>query len=476
MQRILIIGASGYIGSHIIPDLVQKGYQVTATARNIKLLQNRGWHKYNNLTLHPLDLKSPCSLPQLLQEHDVVLFLVHGMAHGHDFIDYELDLAHNFRDALKKSKIKHVIYLSALQPKKGSSAHLATRKATGDILRESGIPITELRAGIIIGSGSAAFEVMRDFVYHLPLLITPKWISSLSSPIALHNLIYYLLQLLDTEPQRHQIFDVAGSETLSYEQQMQVLANKTGKRLRVLPLPCFPMKLSTYWLRVITSVPHDIASALVGGLKHNLPANNQAICKRYPQRLLTFEESVDEALNHENEAIRNNLWGFDASALTRWKTGYGYYPKQTGYKIQTTATSEQLWSTIKMLGGKHGYFYANYLWRIREWLDVLCGGNATTRRRAFPNELKTGDNIDSWKIIKTEENKFVSLLFGMKAPGLGRLEFTITDMGDKRELDVRAWWHPEGFKGLLYWFAMMPAHLFIFKGMAESISRYAIKN
>ncbi|MCG7497028.1 SDR family oxidoreductase [Vibrio sp. Of7-15] len=476
MQRILIIGASGYVGSHLTPVLVQKGYQVTATARNIKPLQHRGWHKYKNLNLHPLDLKSPSALPQLLHQHDVVLFLVHGMAHGHDFIDYELDLAHNFRDALKKSKIKHVIYLSAIQPQKGTSAHLATRKATGDILRQSEIPITELRAGIIIGSGSAAFEVMRDFVYHLPLLIAPKGVASLSAPIALPNLIYYLLKLLDSEPERHQVFDVAGPEIISYEQQMQVLANQTGKRLRMVSLPFFPLKLSTYWLKVVTSVPHDIASALVSGIKHNLPADNQAICKRYPQRLLTFEESVDEALNHENEAIRNNLWGFDPSALTRWQTGYGYYPKQTGYKVQTTASSEQLWSTIKTLGGSHEYFYANYLWRIREWIDVLCGGNATTRRRAFPDELKTGDHIDSWKIIKVEENKFVSLLFGMKAPGLGRLEFTITDMGDKRELDVRAWWHPAGFKGLLYWFAMMPTHLFIFKGMAKSISHKAEKD
>ncbi|WP_036828047.1 NAD(P)H-binding protein, partial [Photobacterium sanctipauli] len=264
-KTILVVGASGYIGTHLVPELANAGYTVKATSRNVKLLEKRKWEKAGNITLHELDLNAPHNLDALLQDVDVVFFLVHGMNHGHDFIDIEIDAAENFSVALKQSQVKRVIYLGALQPADGFSKHLSARKATGEILRKGDIPITELRAGIIVGPGSAAFEVMRDFVYHLPVIVTPKWVKSRNSPIALRNLLYYLLELLKFEPCRHQIMDIAGPDDITYEDQMRILGKHAGKRIRILPVPFLTPKFAAYWFRFITSVPTNIAKALIGG-------------------------------------------------------------------------------------------------------------------------------------------------------------------------------------------------------------------
>ncbi len=181
---------------------------------------------------------------------------------------------------------------------------------------------------------------------------------------------------------------------------------------------------------------------------------------------------VKDSIAAEGTFVRSEVWGFDPAALKRWQAGYGYYPKQTGATIETQSSSEQLWQVVKQIGSrKEGYFFANALWRTREWLDIFFGGGKPVRRSPPGPELKVGDFIDSWKVIRCEEPRFLSLLFGMKGPGLGRLEFTIEDLGDRRRLNVTAWWHPQGLRGLLYWFAMMPAHLFIFKGMVKAIDR-----
>ncbi|MCW8327812.1 SDR family oxidoreductase [Photobacterium sp. SDRW27] len=469
IKKILVVGASGYVGSHLVPELANSGYQVKATGRSLSLLRKRGWEAVSNIELVELDLNNDSNLDSLLEDVDAVFFLVHGMNHGHDFIDIELGAARNFSQALKGSSVQRVIYLGALQAEHGNSKHLSARKATGEILRQSGIPITELRAGIIVGPGSAAFEVMRDFVYHLPIIITPKWVKSRTSPIALRNLLHYLLELLHFTPSRHQIMDVAGPEMLSYETQMRKLGMYVGKTVRILSTPLITPSIAAYWLKFITSVPTNIAQALVGGLRFDLPADGSAIQSLIPQYLLSYDEAVEECLGHESEVVRNEIWGFDPDALARWQVGYGYYPKQAGYTLKTDATSEQLWRQVQLIGGKEGYFYANFLWRLREWMDHCIGGEALTRYRRDPDELQLGDRVDSWKVINIKPNRFLSLLFGMKAPGLGRLEFSIEDKGEYREVDIRAWWHPAGFSGLLYWFAMMPAHLFIFRGMAHAL-------
>ena len=469
-QRILVLGASGYIGQHLVKRLSEQGFTVLAAARHIDRLKKQ---HLPGVECYSLDLNQPEALPDLLAQADTVYYLVHGMGEGGDFIRHERQVALNVRDALRETPVNEVIFLSSLQvAEQEQSDHLRARQITGDLLRESGVPVAEVRAGIIVGAGSAAFEVMRDMVYNLPVLTPPRWVRSRTTPIALENLLYYLLRLLDHPSREHRVFEAAGPETLSYQQQFIRFMAVSGKRRPLIPVP-FPTRwISVWFLNVITSVPPTTAKALIQGLKHDLIADDRALRALIPQPLIAFDEAVRRTLKEEEQLVNSSDWGYDAQAFARWRPEYGYYPKQAGCTVNTSASSGALWEVINQIGGKEGYFFGNVLWKTRGAMDLLVGHRLAKGRpeRAY---LQTGDAVDSWKVIIVEPEKQLTLLFGMKAPGLGRLSFTLCDKGDHRELDVRAWWHPHGMPGLCYWLLMIPAHLFIFRGMARRIAHLA---
>lgn len=469
-QRILVLGASGYIGQHLVKRLSEQGFTVLAAARHIDRLKKQ---HLPGVECYSLDLNQPEALPDLLAQADTVYYLVHGMGEGGDFIRHERQVALNVRDALRETPVNEVIFLSSLQvAEQEQSDHLRARQITGDLLHESGVPVAEVRAGIIVGAGSAAFEVMRDMVYNLPVLTPPRWVRSRTTPIALENLLYYLLRLLDHPSREHRVFEAAGPETLSYQQQFIRFMAVSGKRRPLIPVP-FPTRwISVWFLNVITSVPPTTAKALIQGLKHDLIADDRALRALIPQPLIAFDEAVRRTLKEEEQLVNSSDWGYDAQAFARWRPEYGYYPKQAGCTVNTSASSGALWEVINQIGGKEGYFFGNVLWKTRGAMDLLVGHRLAKGRpeRAY---LQTGDAVDSWKVIIVEPEKQLTLLFGMKAPGLGRLSFTLRDKGDHRELDVRAWWHPHGMPGLFYWLLMIPAHLFIFRGMARRIAHLA---
>lgn len=469
-QRILVLGASGYIGQHLVKRLSEQGFTVLAAARHIDRLKKQ---HLPGVECYSLDLNQPEALPDLLAQADTVYYLVHGMGEGGDFIRHERQVALNVRDALRETPVNEVIFLSSLQvAEQEQSDHLRARQITGDLLRESGVPVAEVRAGIIVGAGSAAFEVMRDMVYNLPVLTPPRWVRSRTTPIALENLLYYLLRLLDHPSREHRVFEAAGPETLSYQQQFIRFMAVSGKRRPLIPVP-FPIRwISVWFLNVITSVPPTTAKALIQGLKHDLIADDRALRALIPQPLIAFDEAVRRTLKEEEQLVNSSDWGYDAQAFARWRPEYGYYPKQAGCTVNTSASSGALWEVINQIGGKEGYFFGNVLWKTRGAMDLLVGHRLAKGRpeRAY---LQTGDAVDSWKVIIVEPEKQLTLLFGMKAPGLGRLSFTLRDKGDHRDLDVRAWWHPHGMPGLFYWLLMIPAHLFIFRGMARRIAHLA---
>ncbi|MBE0151618.1 DUF2867 domain-containing protein [Serratia sp. PL7] len=468
-QRILVLGASGYIGQHLIPRLTEQGHEITAAARRIEWLEEQNWP---HVSCRYVDVYRPETLTAALWQIDAVYYLIHGMGDGDDFIEKERQAAENLRDALRGSNVKQVIFLGALQPEGSSSPHLIARKLTGEILRQSGIPVTELRASIVVGPGSAAFEIMRDMVYNLPILTPPRWVRSKSSPVALDNLLTYLTGLLQHPAQENRIFDVAGPEYISYQTMFERFIKISGKKRCLIPVPLPTRFISVWFISMITSVPTSIASALIQGLNHDLPADGKPLQALIPQPLQTFDEAVKETLRREDEVVDSADWGYDPEARARWRPGYGFYPKHAGCELDTQASSEALWHVVQQLGGKEGYFYANILWQIRARMDDMIG-NGVVYGRPQRDTLEVGDLVDGWKVITKKPLRQLALMFGMKAPGLGRLTFSIKDLGDRRQLDVRAWWHPAGFSGLLYWFVMMPAHLFIFRGMAKRIAQLA---
>ena len=295
----LVFGASGYIGSNLVPKLISRDIAVRAASRKARSLKARNW---KDVELVEADALQPNSLKQALQNVDTAYYLVHSMAAGSDFSRLDLEAAANFAAAAASAGVRRIIYLGGLVPEGADSEHIVSRRETGDTLRRGKVPVTEIRAGIIVGSGSAAFEVMRDLVYHLPAMITPRWVRAKSPPIALDNLLEYLVRLPDIDEAAGQIYDAAGPEILTYEDMMRVLADVAGRRQPlIVPVPVLSPRLSSYWLRFVTSVPTNIARALIGGLKYDFTADTTALQKLVPQSLLGFRASVEAALNGEQQ-------------------------------------------------------------------------------------------------------------------------------------------------------------------------------
>ena len=295
----LVFGASGYIGSNLVPKLLSRDIAVRAVSRQMQALKARHW---KNVELVEADALEPDTLKQALLHVDTAYYLVHSMAAGKNFSSIDLKAAANFAMAAENAGVRRIIYLGGLVPEDADSEHIVSRRETGEILRQGKVPVTEVRAGIIVGAGSAAFEVMRDLVFHLPAMITPRWVRAKSPPIALDNLLEYLVRLPDIDEAAGQIYDAAGPETLTYEDMMRVLADVAGKRQPVIiPVPVLSPKLSSYWLRFVTSVPTNIAKALIGGLKHDFTADTAPLQQLVPQSLLGFRASVEAALKAEQQ-------------------------------------------------------------------------------------------------------------------------------------------------------------------------------
>lgn len=326
--RILVLGASGYIGQNLLPYLTAEGHRVIAAGRRIDWLEEQ---HFPNVTCQYVDLMQPETIPPVLNNIDVVYYLVHGMGEGSDFIYRERQAAQHLQQALRFSQVKHIIFLSAIQPKEPShSQHLTARKITGEVLRSSGIPVTELRAGIIVGPGSAAFEVMRDMVYSLPILTPPRWVRSKSSPIALENLLVYLTNILAHPSSEHRIFDLGGPEYVSYQNMFERFIGLTGKKRWIIPIPLPTRLISVYWLNMITTVPTSTAKALIEGLKHDLPANDAPIRQLIPQTLLNYDDAVRKTLEKEQQAVNSTDWGYSPEARARWRPDTRFTPSRQG--------------------------------------------------------------------------------------------------------------------------------------------------
>jgi uncharacterized protein YbjT (DUF2867 family) len=471
--RALVFGATGYIGSNLVPRLCAEGWRVRAAARSREPLEARAW---SGVELVAADALRPDTLAGALAGIDIAYYLVHSMAAGRGFAGLDLAAASNFAAAAAAAGVGRIVYLGGLVPADADSTHIVSRKQTGEVLRRGPVPVTEVRAGIIVGPGSAAFEVMRDLVLHLPVMLTPKWVHRKSPPIALDDLLEYLVRLPLLPETAGRTYDAGGPEELTYHEMMLELGRLVGRTPRVIPVPFLSPRLSSYWLRLVTSVPTAVARALVEGLRSEFTADSTDVRRLVPRRLMGFRESLEAALAAESRNTVASRWTEGSFAIRNYRVDYAYYAKRASGSAVTTATPGSVWRVVSSVGGETRYFSLDALWTLRETLDWMVGGPGLQRGRRDPGELRVGDTVDSWRVIGLEPERRLTLAFGMKAPGAGVLEFVIaSESAVRTRLTATAYWHPAGLAGLLYWYSLVPAHMLVFDSMTREIVRRAEK-
>jgi uncharacterized protein YbjT (DUF2867 family) len=466
----LVFGASGYVGANLVPYLVDEGRPVRATSRNVEALEARGWQ---DVELCEADALEPETLDPVLRGIDTAYYLVHSMAAGRDFPMLDARAARNFAAAAARNGVRRIVYLGGLIPDDPASTHLRSRQETGEILRAGSVPVTELRAGMIIGPGSAAWEVIRDLVNHLPIMMTPRWVYSRSTPIALSNLLRYLADAPLHDVTAGKIYDIGGPEVLTYEELMRRYGRLVGRKPLIIPVPVLTPRLSSYWLHLVTSVPTNVARALIDGLTQDVIADDDRLAGLVPQQLLGFEEAATEALEAERRHDVPARWVESAVACDSYRPEYGFYPKQFARSADTTASAECSWQVVCRFGNDGDFFYGRSVWWLRRALDWLVGGPGLRRPRRHPSQLRVGDVVDVWRVIAIEPGRKLTLLMEMKAPGAGVLEFAVEDAGNIRRISMQAYFHPAGVWGLLYWYALMPFHAWLFNGTTREIVRRA---
>jgi uncharacterized protein YbjT (DUF2867 family) len=467
----LVFGASGYIGSNLVPQLVAAGRRVRATARNVEVLAARGWPE--DVECASADALRPETLAAALQGVDVAYYLVHSMAAGRGFGALDREAARNFGQAAARAGVRRIVYLGGLIPSHPRSEHLRSRAETGEVLRESGVPVTELRAGMIIGPGSAAYEVIRDLVNHLPVMVTPRWVKSVSTPIALDDLLAYLVAVASLPAAAGRTLDAGGPDTVTYEAIMRCYGRLVGRRPRIVPVPVLTPRLSSYWLRFVTSVPVGIAQALVEGLEHDFVARDDELQRLVPRARMGLEAAIRAAIEADRQHTAVARWVEGSIACRNFHPEYAFYARRAGATAQAAVPAERVFAAVCSVGGDAGWFYAGPLWWIRGAIDWLVGGPSFRRSRRHPTELRVGDVVDSWRVIALEPGRRLTLLMEMKAPGAGVLEFEVQSQGTTTSVSATAYWHPAGVWGLVYWFVLIPAHVFIFKGLTRAILRRA---
>lgn len=469
-RRAVVIGASGYIGTNLVPMLQAEGWTVRATSRHPGVLEAREWP---GVELVAADILDAGTLEHAVAGTDVVFYLVHCMAAGGDFAALERQGASNLVAAADAAGVQRIVYLGGLSPDDPQSQHLRARLETGRILRTASCTVVEIQAGMIVGPGSAAWEVIRDLVNYLPVMVTPRWVRSRSTPIALDNLLVYLTGAAVIPLDGNRIFEVAGPEVCTYEQMMRTYAELVGKRRLVLVVPVLTPRLSSYWLRLVTSVPTNIASALIEGLAHDFVANDRPIRTLIPQRLVGFREAAAAALAADKSHTVATRWIEGSLACRSWNPQYSFYAKQAGDAADSAASPEAMWQKVLTVGQGGDYFSVRPLWFARRLADWLLGGPAMRRRRRHPTELRVGDTFDGWRVIGLAPRERLSLLMEMYAPGSGVLEFVVDATATGSRVRATAYWHPAGVWGLLYWYAMLPFHRFLFRSMTRNLARRA---
>lgn len=472
-MKILLTGATGYIGKRLLPVLVNQGHSVVCCVRdrNRFSLDKEYSDKVEVLEIDFLDYDINQQLPKDL---DGAFYLIHSMStNSRNFDELETITAYNFRDKIEETNVKHVIYLGGIVNDENLSKHLRSRKMVENILSKGKYNFTALRAGIILGSGSASFEIIRDLVEKLPLMITPRWLLTRSQPIAVRNVIQFLSKSLFNEYTYGKKFDIGGPDILTYKEMILRFAEIRDLKRFIFVMPFMTPRLSSYWLYFVTSTSYFLATKLVNSMKVPVICKKNDLAEVLGIELLDFDAAIKLAFIRiqQNEVVSSWIDSLSSGVIDTSLSKYIQVPNYgcfTDIKRRKITTPEIVMKNIWSIGGDTGWYYANWLWRLRGLIDKLMGGVGLRRGRTNPETISAGDALDFWRVLLADENEKRLLLFAeMKLPGEAWLEFTIDH---DNYLHQKATFRPRGILGRFYWYVMLPFHYFIFNGMINNVA------
>ena len=476
-MKILLTGANGYIGSRLLPRLIEDEHEVYALVRSRSRIETPKKFQ-SRLHVIEVDLLNPSSLLKIPADIDAAYYLVHSMSYSPKFSELEATSAKNFVDRLEQTQAKQIIYLSGLSNEAHLSCHLTSRKRVGEILRTGKIPVTILMTGIIIGSGSASFEIIRDLVEKLPMMIAPKWLNHFTQPIAIRDVLTYLTLILGNPACFNQSFELGGPDIMSYKQLLLKFAQIRGLKRKIITVPVLTPRLSSYWLFFVTSTGFSLARFLVDSLMNNVVCKENRIVMLFPKKLLSYEEAVKLAFTPIEDDWVPLGWKDTLSSFTLNSdhSTYVHVPRfgilSDKRTINFSCPIEQVQKRIWSLGGDRGWLALNWAWKFRGFLDKLVGGSGLRRGRTHPTLLKAGDVLDFWRVLLADEKNGHLLLYAeMKLPGEAWLEFEIIPHGSGGDLIQTATFRPKGVCGRLYWYSIYPFHAFIFRQLAKHIAK-----
>ncbi len=482
-RRILVTGATGYVGGRLVPILLGRGDRVRCMVRDPRMLKNR-WSDLPadpwNLEVVQGDVLAPDTLPQALEGVHTAYYLIHAMTAGERGFEQRDRLgAEAFGTVAAQAGVKRIIYLGGLGTRMaGTSPHLHSRHETGDILRQSGVPVMELRAAMIVGSGSASFEMLRNLTEKLPIMVCPRWIDTRTQPIFIRDALAYLAEAVNVPETAGCIIDIGGPDVLSYRQMMKIYAEVKGIHHFAVAVPLLTPRFSAYWCNWFTPVPASVAFPLIEGLKFETVCENGLAEELMPKVPRTpFKEAIRLALLAINEERVPTRWSDAVRGAIPVRLEDVPYPREDQLRDRkirvTNVPATTLNRAFSRVGGEVGWYYADWLWEIRGAIDRLVGGVGVRRGRRLPEQVEIGDAIDFWRVEDYSERRML-LHAEMKVPGHAWLEFRILELGQgQRALVQTAYYFPGSLWGYLYWFSLMPVHLFVFRGMLRKMVQWA---
>lgn len=477
-MKILLTGATGYIGKRLLPVLVEQGHEVVCCVRDRNRFPTEGTYAHPAVSLLEVDFLKDLPSAETIKDIDAAYYLIHSMNAGTgDFAKMEETSARNFLELLQLTSIRQIIYLTGITNEDKLSKHLASRKNVEEILGSSEIPLTSIKAGIIVGSGSASFEIIRDLVEKLPVMITPKWLKTKSQPVAIRNVLEYLSGVLLREDTYNRSFDIGGPDVLTYKEMLLKFAEVRGFKRHIYTVPVMTPRLSSYWLYFVTSTSYKLAVNLVDSMKVEVIARDNELQEKLDIKPIPYKEAVQLAF----QKIEQN------SVISSWKdslaSSYADNSLLEHINVPTDGClvdrrekkiigdPDRVLRNIWSIGGKRGWYYGSWLWKIRGFIDKLVGGVGLRRGRTHPHDINTGDTLDFWRVLAADKKNRRLLLYAeMKLPGEAWLEFKIAEKDGENFLQQTATFRPEGLAGRAYWYMVLPFHFFVFEGMAGNLN------